>query len=39
MDWWIERGDKGARFCFEDSYAKAAFTAICENFAIQCIEG
>jgi hypothetical protein len=34
MDWWVERGDKGARFCFENAEARKAFASICENFAI-----
>jgi hypothetical protein len=38
VDWWVERGDKGTRFCFEDAEAKKAFAAICKNFAVQCIE-
>jgi hypothetical protein len=37
-DWWVERGDKGARFCFEDAGAKKASASFCENFAVQCIE-
>jgi hypothetical protein len=37
-DWWVERGDKGARFCFESAEAKRAFASICENFAIPCVE-
>lgn len=38
LDWWIERADIGARFCFEGAEAKQAFASICENFAIPCIE-
>ena len=38
VDWWVERGDKGTRFCFEDAEAKKAFVSFCENFAVQCIE-
>jgi hypothetical protein len=34
VDWWIERADKGMRFCFEDAEAKRAFAAICRNFAV-----
>jgi hypothetical protein len=34
IDWWIERADKGMRFCFEDAEAKRAFAAICGNFAV-----
>ena len=38
LDWWIEYGDAGTHFCFEDIEAKKAFTSICKNFAIPCIE-
>lgn len=38
VDWWIERGEKGARFCFENAEAKRVFASICENFAISCLE-
>jgi hypothetical protein len=34
VDWWVERDDKGARFCFENAEARKAFVSICENFAI-----
>jgi hypothetical protein len=34
IDWWIERGDQGTRFCFEDAETKKAFASICENFGI-----
>jgi len=34
VDWWIEHGDKGTIFCFENSEAKRDFAAICERFAI-----
>lgn len=37
-DWWIEHGDKGVRFCFEDAEAKKAFASICENLAISYTE-
>ena len=33
-DWWVEHGDKGTRFCFENADAKQAFASICENLAI-----
>lgn len=33
-DWWIERGDHGARFGFESAEAKKAFASICETLAI-----
>jgi hypothetical protein len=36
IDWWIERADKGMRFCFEDAEAKRAFAAICGNFSVSC---
>ncbi|MGY8685956.1 hypothetical protein Q2941_50960 [Bradyrhizobium sp. UFLA05-153] len=38
IDWWIERGDAGTRFCFEPAEAKNAFASICENFAVACRE-
>ena len=38
IDWWIEQGDKGTRFCFEHLEAKKAFASICEKFAIPCLE-
>jgi hypothetical protein len=38
IDWWVERGDSGTRFCFETAEAKQSFASICENFAIPCIE-
>ena len=38
VDWWVERGDNGTRFCFEDAETKKAFASICENLAIRCIE-
>jgi hypothetical protein len=34
VDWWIERGDNGAHFCFENAESKKAFASICENLAI-----
>jgi hypothetical protein len=34
IDWWIERADKGMRFCFEDAEAKRAFATVCRNFAV-----
>ncbi|MCP3465654.1 MULTISPECIES: hypothetical protein [unclassified Bradyrhizobium] len=33
-DWWIERGDKGTHFCFEDAETTKVFASICENLAI-----
>ncbi len=38
VDWWIERGDRGTRFCFESDEAKKAFASTCKGFAIPCIE-
>jgi hypothetical protein len=38
IDWWIERADKGAPFCFEDAEAKKAFASICKSFAVACLE-
>lgn len=34
IDWWVERGDEGMRFCFEDADAKKAFAAVCDNLAV-----
>lgn len=34
VDWWIEHGDDGSRFCFEDADAKGAFASICEDFSV-----
>jgi hypothetical protein len=39
MDWWVERTDKGACFCFEDLQAKAAFASICRHFGVQHMDG
>jgi hypothetical protein len=39
MDWWVERTDKGACFCFEDLEAKTAFVSICQNFGVQHLDG
>jgi hypothetical protein len=38
VDWWVEHGDNGTRFCFEEAEAKKAFASICENLAIPCME-
>lgn len=38
VDWWMERGDKGTHFCFEDAETKKAFASICENLAISYME-
>ncbi|MGY8685619.1 hypothetical protein Q2941_49095 [Bradyrhizobium sp. UFLA05-153] len=38
IDWWVERGEIGTRFCFETAEAKRAFVSICQNFAVSCIE-
>ncbi|MGY4285045.1 hypothetical protein ACVWXO_005368 [Bradyrhizobium sp. LM2.7] len=38
VDWWMERGDKGTHFCFEDAETKMAFASICENLAISYME-
>ena len=38
IDWWIERVDKGVRFCFEEAEAKKAFALICKNFAVPSLE-
>ncbi|WP_369723075.1 hypothetical protein AB8Z38_03040 [Bradyrhizobium sp. LLZ17] len=37
-DWWVERADKGTRFCFDDAAAKNSFALICENSAVPCLE-
>jgi hypothetical protein len=34
VDWWVERGEEGAQFCFENADARKAFASICKNFAI-----
>jgi hypothetical protein len=34
VDWWIEHGEKGTHFCFEDAETKKAFASICDNFAV-----
>ena len=34
VDWWVERTDKGLRFCFEDSLAKQMFASFCENLGL-----
>jgi hypothetical protein len=39
MDWWVERTDKGACFCFEDLETKNAFVLICQNFGLQHLDG
>ena len=39
IDWWIDRADIGARFCFEDSEAKKTFETACENLGVQYQEG
>jgi hypothetical protein len=39
VDWWVERTDKGACFCFEDLEAKTAFVSICQNFGVQHLDG
>jgi hypothetical protein len=38
-DWWMERGDKGTQFCFEDADSKKAFALVCENLAVQYMDG
>ncbi|MGV7219650.1 hypothetical protein [Bradyrhizobium sp. UFLA05-112] len=38
IDWWVERGNLGTRFCFETAEAKQAFASICENLDIACTE-
>lgn len=38
IDWWIEKADKGTRFCFEDAEAIKTFALICENFAVRCLD-
>jgi hypothetical protein len=38
VDWWIERSDKGARFCSENAEAKKTFASICEDFAVPCLD-
>ena len=38
-DWWVERTDKGARFCFESGEAKKRFSSFCENLGVQHHDG
>ena len=38
VDWWAEAGDRGIRFCFEDSESKKAFASICKNLNIEYAE-
>ena len=33
-DWFVERDDKGMRFCFEDGEAKAQFASVCKNLGL-----
>ena len=35
FDWWVERTDKGACFCFEADEVKARFISFCENLGVQ----
>ncbi|OSJ18194.1 hypothetical protein BST63_06005 [Bradyrhizobium canariense] len=37
IDWWIERADKGTRFCFEDAEATKSFALVCQSFAVPCL--
>ncbi|MGY4350256.1 hypothetical protein ACVWXM_006749 [Bradyrhizobium sp. GM7.3] len=39
IDWWIDRAEVGARFCFEDAKAKESFALACDNFGISCQDG
>ncbi len=39
LDWWIERTDKGACFCFEDPAAKETFLSVCERFGVKHQDG
>lgn len=34
VDWWVERGDQGIRFCFENAQAQQSFVSVCENFGV-----
>jgi hypothetical protein len=34
IDWWVDRTDKGACFCFEDIGAKISFVSTCKNFGL-----
>ena len=38
VDWWVERSDKGTRFCFENAETSKAFASFCKSFAIPCTE-
>lgn len=35
-DWWIDRAEVGARFCFEDAKAKESFALTCDSLGILC---
>ena len=39
VDWWIERTDKGACFCFESNEVKKRFISFCENVGVQHQDG
>jgi hypothetical protein len=39
VDWWVERTDKGACFCFESGEVKRRFMSFCENLGVQHHEG
>ena len=39
VDWWVDRTDKGASFCFEDAKAKSVFASVCTNFGVQHHDG
>ncbi|MET4716167.1 hypothetical protein ABIF63_000270 [Bradyrhizobium japonicum] len=36
VDWWIDRADVGAAFCFENAKAKEAFALTCDDFGVPC---
>lgn len=38
VDWWIDRGEVGTRFCFEDSQATKTFATACENLGVQYLD-
>ena len=39
VDWWVERTDKGARFCFESGEVKKHFASFCGSLGVQHHDG
>ena len=38
IDWWVDRSDKGACFCFADPEAKQTFVSICTHLGVPHID-